>query len=137
MNKRRWEKRTEILLILWAIIAASAYFVQKASVEYTFDYGFIFEPKYESRFKGAIPFLPPGEKIELITDPPGAVDKASYLQRQRLAKYLLTPYLNQGKYVISDFHSTTNLHEIAEDRKLLLVKDFGNGVGLFVRREKN
>jgi len=47
----------------------------------------------------------------------------------------LTPYLNKGRYVISDFYNPTDLHEVAEDRQLLIVKDFGNGVGLFKRRD--
>ena len=126
-----------MLLILWAAIAVFAYFVQKASVEYAFDYQFLFEPKYERSFRDAIKFLPPGEKIERITDPPGAVGNETHSERQRLAQYLLTPYLNQGRYVLSDFHGTKNLHEIAEARKLILIKDFGNGVGLFMRRNQN
>ena len=131
MKRSRWEERAEILLIVWAVMAVLVYFVQKATVEYTFDYGFLFEPKYEERFKGALQLLPPGEKIEYITDPPGFFGKEKYLQRQRWAQYLLTPYLNEARYVLSDFHSPTDLHEIAEDRQLLLIKDFGNGVGLF------
>ena len=126
--------KIEKFLVLWAVLAVTVYFVQKATVNYTFDYGFLLEPKYEERFKGALELLPPGEKIEYLTDPPGIFDQELYEQRRRWASYLLTPFLNKGRYVISDFHRPTDLNQTARDRQLILLKDFGNGVALFKRK---
>jgi len=137
MSMKRSEglkNKIEKLLIGWAVLATAVYFVQKATVNFTFDYGFLFKPKYEERFKGALQLLPPGEKMEYLTDPPGVSDPELYAQRRRWANYLLAPFLNHGRYVISDFHSPTDLNQIAKDRQLILVKDFGNGVALFKRK---
>ncbi len=127
-------KKIEKLLVIWAVLAVAAYFVQKATANYTFDYGFLLEPKYEERCKGALELLPPGEKIEYLTDPPGVFDRALYEQRRRWASYLLTPFLNIGRYVISDFHRPTDLNQTAKDQQLILLRDFGNGVALFKRK---
>ena len=126
--------KIERFIVFWAVLAVTVYFVQKVTVNYTFDYGFLLEPKYEERFKGALELLPPGEKIEYLTDPPGIFDRELCEQRRRWASYLLTPFLNKGRYVISDFHHPTDLNQTAKNRQLILLKDFGNGVALFKRK---
>jgi len=134
MRKNKWINKIEKLLIVWAVLASLTYFVQKATANYTFDYSFLFEPKYEERFESLLSMLPRGEKIDYITDPPGVFDKGIYEQRQRLANYLLAPYLMNGdKYVISDFHRPTNLNKVAKERDLIIVKDLETGVALFKR----
>ncbi len=53
MKRHLDARKIEKIIILWALLASIAYFVQKATVNYTFDYGFVKGDEvtqYEKRF---------------------------------------------------------------------------------------
>jgi len=123
-TRRDHLRKIETILVLWAVFAVLAYFLQKATADWSFDYRFITEPRYGERFRAVLALLPPGAKLDVIFDPPGSSDKELYAQRQRWTRYLLTPYLGHGEYVISDFHQPMDLNKLADERQLVLVKNF-------------
>ena len=141
----------EKLIITWAILATAAYFVQKASVNYTFDYSFFVRPALENRFEGVLTMLPAIGKAFYVPDPEAgpsqeaaqsrgvlwAASQEAALERQLLAKYFLAPYLTTDSgcpYQVTDFSRPVDLQQWAQDHKVDLIRDFQNGVALFKRK---
>ena len=140
MNKTRSEKTIliERIIIAWAILATVAYFVQKATVNYSFDYDFLSHPLYEQRFKGLSQTLSKIGKAFYITDPIPEQYSELALNRKLLAKYCLAPYLSSdidSQYLVTDFHHPIDLKQWAPDHKLELVHDYQDGVALFKKIE--
>lgn len=127
----------EKIIIAWALLATAAYFVQKATVDYTFDYGFLSCPAYESRFEGLVQMLPVLGKAFYVADPAADSSAEDALNRKLLAKYCLTPYLSadaDSAFQVFDFRHPTDLRLWAQDRHLELIRDFQDGVALFRKK---
>jgi hypothetical protein len=128
----------ERILIAWALLATAAYFVQKAAVNYTFDYSFLSDPVYESRFEGVLRMLPNLGKAFYITDPANDRPSDSALHRELLARYCLAPYLSPNadcRFQIADLHYPVDLQQWAQDYHLEMVRSFQDGVALFKKKD--
>ena len=128
----------ERILIAWALLAAAAYFVQKAAVNYTFDYSFLSDPTYESRFEGVLRMLPGLGKAFYIADPADDRSSDSALHRELLARYCLAPYLSPDagcQFQIADLHHPVDLRQWARNYHLELVRNFQDGVALFKKKD--
>jgi hypothetical protein len=127
----------ERIILAFALAATAAYFVQKATVNYTFDYGFLSRPVYESRFEDLVQMLPAIGKAFYIPDP--AADRSSEiaLNRELMAKYCLAPYLSHdadSPFQIADFHRPVDLQQWAQDHHLELIRNFQDGIALFRKK---
>ena len=128
----------EKIIIAWALFAITAYFVQKATFNYTFDYKFIFHSAYEDRFEGVLKALPAIGKAYYVSDFTMTPSSKTAQKYERLAKYFLAPYLSDNPdlpYYITNFHNEIDLQQWAQARQLILVKDFHNGVALFKKKD--
>ena len=128
----------ERIVIIWALLATAAYFVQKATANYTFDYGFLSRPAYESRFEGLVQMLPALGKVFYIADPMADRSTEIDLNRELLACYCLAPYLSpevDSLFQVSDFHHPIDLRQWAQDHQLDLIRDFQNGVALLKKKD--
>lgn len=128
----------EKILIALALLATAAYFVQKATVNYTFDYGFLSRPPYESRFEDLVQMLPTLGKASYIPDPMADRSAETTLNRELLARYCLAPYLSHdtdAPYQVIDFHRPVDLQQWAQDHHLDLIRDFQDGIALFRKKE--
>lgn len=85
--------------------------------------------EYVSRFEGVRKFLPPRGIVGYLSDTDSV---AEYY----LAQYAVSPViLAKGKdfrFVIGYFHGISLGDEMLEKEKLKRIKDFGNGVSLFM-----
>jgi hypothetical protein len=127
----------EMIIIAWALLATAAYFVQKATVNYTFDYSFLSRPVYESRFEGPAQMLPALSKAFYIADPVADRSSEEVLNRELLAHYCLTPFLTTdagAPFQVADFHHPVDLHQWSKDHDLELIRDFQGGVALFAKK---
>jgi hypothetical protein len=140
MQKIRPSKKIliERIVIAWALLATAAYFVQKATANYTFDYGFLSCPAYESRFEGLDRMLPALGKVFYVADPMADRSTEIDLNRELLARYCLAPYLSPDAdllYQVTDFHHPIDLQQWAQDHQLVLVRNFQDGVALFRKKD--
>lgn len=127
----------ERLIIAWAVLVTAGYCVQKATVNYTFDYSFLARPAYESRFEGLAHSLPALGKACYIPDPMADQSSEIALNRELLAKYFLAPYLSpnaDAPFQVSDFHHPVDLQQWAQDHHLELLRNFRDGVALFKKK---
>jgi hypothetical protein len=127
----------EMIIIAWAFLATTAYFVQKATVNYTFDYGFLSRPVYESRFEGLVQMLPTMGKAFYIADPEADGSSEEALNRKLLAHYCLTPFLStdaDAPLQVADLQHPIDPKQWAKDRDLELIRDFRGGVALFRKK---
>ena len=124
----------ERIIIALALLATVAYFVQKATVNYTFDYRFLSRPAYESRFDKLVQLLPSLGKVYYIPDPVADRSSEIALNRELLAKYFLTPHLSHdadSHFQVADFHHPVDLEQWAQEHHLVLIRDFQDGIVLF------
>jgi hypothetical protein len=127
----------ERVIIAWALLATAAYFVQKATVNYTFDYSFLSHPAYESRFEDLAQTLPALGKAYYIADPEADRSSETALIRELLARYCLAPYLSpdaESPFQVSDFHHPIDMQQWAQAHHMDLVRDFENGVALLKKK---
>ena len=136
----RYIHRDNILkvIIFYAFVASFAYFIQKATVNYTFDYGFVNTnevSRYASRFLEVKKFLPSLQRVGYIADKRGNLSVTDRARRMTLTQYILAPYVSYSgancRFFLSDFHSPIDLQQYAVKNNLTLIKDFGDGVALF------
>jgi hypothetical protein len=130
-SKSIWVER---IIIIWALLATTAYFVQKVTVDYTFDYSFLARPAFETRYEGLVQMLPALGKAVYIPDPMADPASESTLINELLARYCLAPYLSpddDSPFRVSDFHHPVGLRQWAQRHHLILIRDFQNGVALF------
>ena len=140
MHKTRAGKTIliERIIIAWAILATAAYCVQKATVNYSFDYDFLSHPAYEHRFEGLSQTLSKIGKAFYVTDPMPNQYSELALNRKLLANYCLAPYLSSdidSQYLVTDFHHPIDLQQWAQDHQLELIRDYQDGVALFKKIE--
>lgn len=127
----------ERIIIAWALLATAAYFVQKATVDYTFDYRFLSRPPSECRFEDIVQILPAIGKAFYIAD--AETDRSSEvaLNRELLARYCLAPYLSpdaDAPFQVADFHHRMDMQQWAWEHQMDLFRDFGNGVALLKKK---
>jgi hypothetical protein len=128
----------ERIIIAWALLAATAYCVQKATVNYAFDYGFLSRPAREYRYAGLAQALPPIGKAFYNADPMTGQSAEAALDRELLARYLLAPYLSpdaDSPFQVTDFHHPVDLHQWARNHHMDLIQNFQNGVALLKKKD--
>ena len=139
-KENRYINRKNILLVIifYASVASIAYFIQKATINYTFDYGVISNnevSRYASRFLEVKKMLPSIQRVGYIDDKRGNLSFTDQSRRMTLTQYILAPYVSYSgancRFFLSDFHSPINLQQYAVKNNLTLIKDFGDGVALF------
>ena len=127
----------ERIIISLAVLATAAYFVQKATVNYTFDYGILTRPAYESRFEDLVQMLPTLGKAYYIPDPAADPSSENALNRELLAKYCLAPYLSldaETPFQVIDFHHPVDMEQWAQGHHLVLIRNFQDGIALFKKK---
>jgi hypothetical protein len=128
----------ERIIIAWALLATVAYCVQKATVNYTFNYGFLSRPATESRYEDLALTLPNIGKAFYIADPVADQSAEAELNRNLLAKYFLAPYLTpdaDAPYEVTDLHHPVDLQQWAKDHQRYIIRDFQNGVALLKKKD--
>ena len=142
-NVKKYKYREFILkvIIIYAFGASLAYFIQKATVNYTFDYGFFTSnevSRYADRFLEVKKVLPSFQKVGYIVDETGNFSNTDKTRKMTLAQYILAPYMyyscDDCRFYMSDFHTPIDPQQIAMQNNFELMKDFGNGVALFKKR---
>ncbi len=127
-----------VLLVLFALLSNFQLLYKAAR----FDFQFIEIDEYENRFenlkkalpsRGVVGYMTDREPLEISQDVIALA--AYYLIQYSLAPLIVVNSLEHN-LIIGNFYETEVDGKILEDKGLILVKDFGDGIMLIKRQNK-
>jgi len=137
---RSKEVRVKVLLfIIFVLVVNIVYLIEDFGFN-RYGIGRDLVSAYDRRLKAVRHSLPEKGVVGYITDKePKEVFSDSYaIQRFYLTRYALSPLIvvnnASQKHVVGDFHEFPPDLKHYEDKGLIVIKDYGNGIILFKRK---
>lgn len=130
-----------ILLFLFAIFTNSKFLIQ-AVKRMSKDIGSDWISSHEQRYAELRKLLPSRGVIGYVTDkkPEEIFYSFRTLKEYYLTQYALSPVIvvnsQEPKIIVSNFTASSSMAKFLNDRRFMLLKNFGDGVALFERRSK-